>query len=111
MDPSLETRYNELIAQRKEAYDSIAETLKNIKNEIKDIETKVKNHMRENDLETLEFGNSVFSTRQSSRVKITADELADLVGDGTDITDFIHQSSSISKKRRRTEPAAAAAAE
>jgi hypothetical protein len=106
MDAELENRYNELIAQRKEAY----ETLKPITKEIKEIEKTVKSHMRENELDTLEFGGNIFSTRTASRVSITADELADLVGDGTDITNFIRESSSISK-RRRTEPAAAAAAE
>ena len=93
----LQTAYTSKLAER----DAIYQQVKPITKEIKDMEKQIKMYMRENDLETLVVGPVEFTTRTSKRLKITMEDLEDILPEGTNIEDYMQQSSSISKKRMR----------
>lgn len=93
---SLSTDYVQTLAQKDELYQQI----KPINKRIRDIEKQIKTYMRENDIETLVVGPNEFSTRTSKRLKISEEDLMELLPEGTDIENFMQESSSISKKRK-----------
>ena len=74
---------------------------------LREMEKQVKAYMRDNDLETLVVGPVEFTTRTSKRLKITMEDLEDILPEGTNIEDYMQENSSISKKRMREQVPAA----
>ena len=97
---SLTTDYVAALQQKDELYQQI----KPVNKQIKGIEKRIKEYMRDNNIGTLVVGPNEFSTQTSKRLKISEEDLLELLPEGTDIESFMQESSSISKKRKREEP-------
>ncbi len=94
---TLQTEYIAALQKKDELYQQI----KPINKEIRGMEKRIKEHMRNNNLETLIVGPNEFTTQTSKRLKITEEDLLELLPEGTDIESYMQENSSISKKRKR----------
>ena len=92
----LQTAYTAKLAER----DAIYQQVKPITKEIKEMEKKIKTYMRENDLETLVVGPVEFTTRTSKRLKITMEDLEDILPEGTNI-DSLEKHTKIIEKQTK----------
>ncbi len=79
------------------------EQMKPINKEIKQLEKSIKTYMTENDIESLVVGPHEFTSQTKKRLRITVEDLQEILPEGVAIDDFLHESSSISKKRTKRE--------
>lgn len=94
----IKTKYIALNEQKEE----ILIQLKPISKELRGLEKDIKTYMTDNGLESLVVGEHLFEAVSRTSLRITPEDLEEILPEGVDLQQYMKERNSITKKRKKS---------